>query len=68
MSRYRIYDINNGLFAEEIEVEANSPKEATIKAGYKNIKRQIERTVVANLVVYGERGSYCYSADKTKGE
>lgn len=47
---YRIVDLNKGLLADDIKIDASGARQALEKCGYKNI------------VVYGNRGSYAYSA------
>ena len=65
--KYKIFDVNDGPFGHNKgEYEAQNPKEAIHKAGYKNIKRDYTGKI-GNIVIqsFNKRfTSYVYSADK----
>ena len=61
---YEIEDLRDGLFADRLKVEAKSPIEAMKKIGYEDIERTTDKG--ANIIVFGERGSYLYHGKQTE--
>ena len=59
---YKILDLREGLLADGHIVEADSPKRAVEKLGYKTVERDISGG--GDVVVYGGRRSYVYKAAK----
>lgn len=57
MKKYKIWDIREGLLADDTIIEAKSPIEAVRKL-YNNVKRVKNG---GDIVV---NGSYCYTGDK----
>ena len=56
---YKIFDMRKGMFAKDIIIEANNPKEAVIKAGYREISRDFSGKI-GHIIVTGKRGSYVF--------
>ena len=65
--KYRVYDINHGLLAPDVAIEADTAMEAVRQCGYKNIYRDYSGKY-GNIVVQrtNGRGSYVYFAEEEK--
>ena len=66
MKTYRIFDIHNGLGANNAVVEAKSPKHALESLGYTDIKRDYTNT--GNIVVHINNYSMVYFAKRIKNK
>lgn len=65
MNKYKVYDIRDGLLAPDKIIEAHSPMEAVMWAGYVNFRRDYSGRG-GSIVVTGPRGSYVYYGEKRK--
>lgn len=59
MNTYRVNDIRDGLLAPDKTIEAHSPMEAVMYAGYVDFRRDYSGRS-GSIVVTGPRGSYVY--------
>ena len=59
---YTIFDIRDGLLGNDSQIEADCPKQALVKAGYKDIQR--DYTGTGSVVVSNNRSSYVYNATR----
>lgn len=59
MNTYRVDDIRDGLFAPTKVIQAHSPMEAVMYAGYVDFRRDYSGRY-GDIVVTGPRGSYVY--------
>ena len=66
MKTYRIFDIHNGLGADDAVVEAKSAKHALESLGYTDIKR--DYTNMGNIVVHTNNYSMVYYAKRIKNK
>lgn len=65
MNTYKVYDIRDGLLAPDKMIEAHSPMEAVLYAGYVNFRRDYSGRS-GSIVVTGPRGSYVYFGERKK--
>ena len=65
MNSYKVSDIRDGLLAPDKIIEARSPMEAVMWAGYVNFRRDYSGRG-GSIVVTGPRGSYVYYGEKRK--